>query len=482
MTPIPPPDINWLAVVPSGLLVLTAILVLFWDLWIQEEDRPHLVWLTISGFVLTGAVSFGLWGQADASGPLALDSYALFFNGIFCLAGVLTVLMSGSYLDLTKIRQGEYYALLLFAAVGMVLMAAATDLITIFLGLETMSIAVYVLAGIWHQRLASNEAALKYFLLGAFASGFLLYGMALIYGVTGSLQLAVIAEQVAAQGSSPLLLVGMGLLLVGFGFKVAAAPFHVWTPDVYEGSPTTITAFMAVGVKAAAFAAFARVFLYALAAVHAEWQGVVWVIAVLTMTVGNLTALVQTNIKRMLAYSSVAHAGYVLVAMVAGKELGGAAMMYYLVAYGFMNLGAFGVVLSLNRQDQPNEELRDYAGLGFRYPALGMAMAIFMLSLTGVPPLVGFTGKFYVFSAAVEAGYIGLAVIGVLNSAVSAYYYIRVIVTMYMEEEGDAAFEIAALRPALSAAIIIAAAGTVLLGIFPSASISIARESFLSLG
>ena len=481
MTPIPPPDINWLAVVPSGLLVLTAILVLFWDLWIQEEDRPHLVWLTISGFVLTGAVSFGLWGQADASGPLALDSYALFFNGIFCLAGVLTVLMSGSYLDLTKIRQGEYYALLLFAAVGMVLMAAATDLITIFLGLETMSIAVYVLAGIWHQRLASNEAALKYFLLGAFASGFLLYGMALIYGVTGSLQLAVIAEQVAAQGSSPLLLVGMGLLLVGFGFKVAAAPFHVWTPDVYEGSPTTITAFMAVGVKAAAFAAFARVFLYALAAVHAEWQGVVWGIAVLTMTVGNLTALVQTNIKRMLAYSSVAHAGYVLVAMVAGKELGGAAMMYYLVAYGFMNLGAFGVVLSLNRQDQPNEELRDYAGLGFRYPALGMAMAIFMLSLTGVPPLVGFTGKFYVFSAAVEAGYIGLAVIGVLNSAVSAYYYIRVIVTMYMEE-GDAAFEIAALRPALSAAIIIAAAGTVLLGIFPSASISIARESFLSLG
>ena len=481
MTPIPPPDINWLAVVPSGLLVLTAILVLFWDLWIQEEDRPHLVWLTISGFVLTGAVSFGLWGQADASGPLALDSYALFFNGIFCLAGVLTVLMSGSYLDLTKIRQGEYYALLLFAAVGMVLMAAATDLITIFLGLETMSIAVYVLAGIWHQRLASNEAALKYFLLGAFASGFLLYGMALIYGVTGSLQLAVIAEQVAAQGSSTLLLVGMGLLLVGFGFKVAAAPFHVWTPDVYEGSPTTITAFMAVGVKAAAFAAFARVFLYALAAVHAEWQGVVWVIAVLTMTVGNLTALVQTNIKRMLAYSSVAHAGYVLVAMVAGKELGGGAMLYYLVAYGFMNLGAFGVVLSLNRQDQPNEELRDYAGLGFRYPALGMAMAIFMLSLTGVPPLVGFTGKFYVFSAAVEAGYIGLAIIGVLNSAVSAYYYIRVIVTMYMEE-GDAGFEIAALRPALSAAIIIAAAGTVLLGIFPSASISIARESFLSLG
>ena len=481
MTPIILPEINWLAVLPSGLLTLTAILVLFWDIWIQEEDRPNLVWLTVSGFVVTGAVSFALWGRADASGPLALDSYALFFNGIFCLAGTLTVLMSGSYLEITKIRQGEYYALLLFAAVGMVLMAAATDLITIFLGLETMSIAVYVLAGIWHQRLASNEAALKYFLLGAFASGFLLYGMALIYGATGSLQLAVIAEQVAAQGSSTLLLVGMGLLLVGFGFKIAAAPFHVWTPDVYEGSPTTITAFMAVGVKAAAFAAFARIFLHTLDAVHTEWEGVVWVIAVLTMTVGNLTALVQTNIKRMLAYSSVAHAGYVLVAMVAGKDLGGAALMYYLVAYGFMNLGAFGVVLALNRQGEANEELSDYAGLGFRYPALGMAMAIFMLSLTGVPPLVGFTGKFYVFSAAVKAGYIGLAVIGVLNSAVSAYYYVRVIVTMYMQED-EKGLEIAALRPALSLAIIIAAAGTVLLGIFPSASISIARESFLSLG
>ena len=274
---------------------------------------------------------------------------------------------------------------------------------------------------------------------------------------------------------------GMGLLLVGFGFKVAAAPFHVWTPDVYEGSPTTITAFMAVGVKAAAFAAFARVFLHTFDAVHAEWEGIVWIIAVLTMTVGNLTALAQTNIKRMLAYSSIAHAGYLLVAMVAGKDLGGAALLYYLVAYGFMNLGAFGVVVALNRQDEQNEELSDYNGLGFRYPALGMAMAIFMLSLTGVPPLVGFTGKFYVFSAAVKAGYIWLAIIGVLNSAVSAYYYVRVIVHMYMQDS-ERSLDIQAVRPALTAAIVIAAAGTILLGLFPSASVSLARESFLSLG
>lgn len=472
---------NWLSVLPSGLLTLTGVLVLFWDLYIREEDRSQLVWLAVTGFVATGLVSFLLWGRSDASGPLALDSYALFFNFIFCLAGSLTVLMSGTYLEITKIRQGEYYTLILFAAVGMVVMAAATDLITIFLGLETMSIAVYVLAGIWHQRLASNEAALKYFLLGAFASGFLLYGIALIYGATGSLQLGAIAEHVGANGSSTLLLVGLGLLLVGFGFKIAAAPFHVWTPDVYEGSPTTITAFMAVGVKAAAFAAFARVFLHTFEAIHTEWDGIVWMLAVLTMTVGNLTALVQSNIKRMLAYSSIAHAGYLLVAMVAGKDLGGAALMYYLVAYGFMNLGAFGVVVALGRQGEPNDELSDYAGLGSRHPALAMAMVIFMLSLTGVPPLVGFTGKFYVFSAAVQAGYIWLAVIGVLNSAVSAYYYIRVIVHMYMEES-ERTFDIPALRPALAAAIIIAAAGTILLGVFPSVSISMARESFLSLG
>jgi NADH-quinone oxidoreductase subunit N len=255
----------------------------------------------------------------------------------------------------------------------------------------------------------------------------------------------------------------------------------MWTPDVYEGAPTTITAFMAVGVKAAAFAAFARVFLHTLGAIQGEWQGIVWILAVLTMTVGNITALVQNNIKRMLAYSSIAHAGYLLVAMVAGKELGGAALMYYLVAYGLMNLGAFAVILAVGRKGEPNEEFADYAGLGFRYPALGIAMTVFMLSLTGVPPLVGFTGKFYIFSAAVKAGYIWLAVIGVLNSVVSAYYYIRVVVNMYMYE-GEKMPELLSTRPALAAVILLSAIGTVMMGVFPSASISLARESFLSLG
>lgn len=477
------PPINWLSLLPCLIPTIAGLLVLFWDLWMKDEERQQLAWLGLTALVLTGLVSFGLLGRQESAfnDMLALDSYALFFNLIFCLAGGMTLLMSVHYLDMTDIHPGEYYALILFATVGMILMAAATDLIVIFLALETMSMAVYVLAGIWRQRVQSSEAALKYFLLGAFASGFFLYGVALIYGATGSVQLAKIAAHVSANGSSTLLLIGVALLVVGFGFKVAAAPFHAWTPDVYEGAPTTITAFMAVGVKAAAFAAFARVFLHTLGPIHAEWQGILWVLAVLTMTVGNVTALVQNNIKRMLAYSSIAHAGYLLVAMVAGKDLGGAALMYYLVAYGLMNLGAFGVVLAVGRKGEPNEEFSDYAGLGFRYPALGMAMTIFMLSLTGVPPLVGFIGKFYIFSAAVKAGYVWLAVIGVLNSVVSAYYYIRVVVNMYMRE-GEKQVDLLSARPALAAAILVAAIGTIVMGVFPSASISLAKISFLSLG
>ncbi|NOT55021.1 MAG: NADH-quinone oxidoreductase subunit N, partial [Deltaproteobacteria bacterium] len=374
--------------------------------------------------------------------------------------------------------------LLLFAAVGMMLMAAATDLIVIFLGLETMSVAVYVLAGIRRQNVKGNEAALKYFLLGAFASGFFLYGAALVYGATGSVKLGAVATYISTHlsgdQSSPMLLAGMALLIVGFGFKVAAAPFHAWAPDVYEGAPTTITAFMAVGVKAAAFAAFVRVFLLSFGALHGQWEWILWVVAVVTMIVGNFTALVQDNIKRMLAYSSIAHAGYLLVAMVAGSELGGAALMYYLVAYGLMNLGAFAVVVAVGKKGEPNEEFNDYAGLGFRYPALAMMMTIFMLSLAGIPPLVGFTGKFYVFSAAVKAGYIWLAVIGVLNSVVSAYYYVRVIVTMYMQE-GEKQVEPLSARPALATAIVAATVGTILVGVLPAKPMALARHSFASL-
>ena len=483
MTEITVPTIDWLPLLPGLTVTVTAVLVLLWDLWMREEERTLLAWLSLLGLGVAAIFSPILWGRSvnAFNGTLALDNYALFLNLLLCPAAGLTILMSVNYLEGSEIRRGEYYSLILFATLGMMIMAAATDLIVIFLGLETMSIAVYVLAGIWRQQPRSTEAALKYFLLGAFASGFLLYGIALVYGATGSTQLARVAEYIAAEGVSPLLLAGVAMLFVGFGFKVAAAPFHVWTPDVYQGSPTTVTAFMAVGVKAAAFAAFARVFMDSLGGIHAEWESVMWVLAVLTMTIGNVTAIVQSNIKRMLAYSSIAHAGYLLIAIVAANELAGAALLYYLVAYALMNLGAFGVVMAVGHKGEANEEIADYAGLGFRYPALGAAMAVFLLSLTGVPPLVGFTGKFYIFGAAVQAGYIGLAVIGVLNSVVSAYYYIGVIVTMYMQE-GDKEIGVLSARPYLALAIIITALGTVLMGIFPGPYMVLAKGSFLSLG
>ena len=477
------PAINWLSVLPLLVLCTTALLALFWDIWIKDDDRPLLAWLSLTGLGLAGLASFLLWGQTDLTsfnGMFALDSYALFFNLFFCVVAGTVVIMSLRYLESAGIKHGEYYSLVMFATVGMVVMAAATNLIFIFLGLETMSLALYVLAGIWRQHLTSQEAALKYFLLGAFASGFLLYGIALIYGATGSLQLGAIAAYLETNGTSNLLSIGIGLLIVGFGFKVAAVPFHVWTPDVYQGSPTPVTALMAIGVKAAAFASFVRIFLGTLEPIHDDLAALLWGIAVLTMTVGNITALVQENLKRLLAYSSIAHAGYLLVAMVAGQETGGPALMYYLVAYGITTLGAFGVIVAVGGGNSDGR-IEDFQGLGLGHPALAMAMTIFMLSLTGVPPLLGFTGKFYVFNAAIQEGYLWLVVIGVLNSVVSAYYYVRVIIKMYMQENSNPKF-VPSLHSPLGAAILVAAVGTVLLGLLPSAAISVAKESFLSLG
>ena len=411
------PEISWLALLPSLIVSVTAMLVLVIDLWVTGPDREGLGWIGIVGSIVAAVASALLWNTHEVafSGGYTLDRFALFFNVLLCLAAALTLLMSMDYLQQIDVHGGEYYALILFATAGMMIMAAASDLIVIFLGLEVMSIAVYVLAGIWRRNLRSIEAALKYFLLGAFASGFLLFGIALLYGACGSTALGTVTAKLvnASAADRSLALLGVAFLLVGFGFKVAAVPFHAWTPDVYEGAPTAVTALMAVGVKAAAFAAFARVFLHHLAGVAAEWVGVVWVLAAITMTVGNVLALAQRNIKRMLAYSSIAHAGYILVGLVAAGESGGAAVLYYLLVYGVMNLGAFAVVIALGRRGIPNENLDDYAGIGFTNPFLGFCMSVFMLSLAGVPVLAGFTGKFYLFSAAVQAGYVGLALIGV---------------------------------------------------------------------
>ena len=315
-------------------------------------------------------------------------------------------------------------------------MAASNDLITIFLGLELMSLALYVMVGFRRSRLDSNEAALKYFLLGAFASGFLLYGIALLYGATGTTNLARMTEFLAASplSGNPLLVVGGLLLLTGFAFKVAAVPFHMWTPDAYEGAPTSVTGFMAAGAKAAGFAALLRVVLHALGGANGGWSSLLSAVAMLTMTVGNVTALLQNNLKRMLAYSSIAHAGYLLIAVVTGGSDGASAALFYLAVYAVMNLGAFGVLTLLGRQQEERVTLGDLAGLGFRQPLLGLAMTFFMLSLGGIPPTAGFMAKVYLFGVAVKAGYVPLVIVGVLNSVVSVFYYLRVTVAMYMEE------------------------------------------------
>jgi NADH-quinone oxidoreductase subunit N len=377
---------------------------------------------------------------------------------------------------------GEYYSLILFSTLGMMLMASSFNLIIIFLGLEIMSISLYVLAGFKREDLKSNEASLKYFLMGAFATGFLLYGIVMIYGSTRSTNLEEIIKSLVYQkeGADLLLWAGVGLLLVGFGFKIASVPFHMWVPDVYEGAPTPVTAFISAGPKAAGFAALLRVFLFSFVTIKVDWTTVVWIMAALTMTTGNIVAIAQSNIKRMLAYSSIAHAGYVLVALVAGKEAGVSSALFYLLAYTFMNIGAFTVVIALGRKDEENTNLDDYSGLGTRHPWLAIFMMLFMLSLAGFPPTAGFMAKFYVFSSAVKSGYIGLVIIGVLNSLVSVYYYLRIVVIMFMRPPLPEAKPI--FLPLGSILVLLISTWAVLqMGIFPQSLLTLAMLSVSSI-
>jgi NADH-quinone oxidoreductase subunit N len=478
------PEINWTAIGPELTLSITAMVLLLLSVVSKQTTRGVIPYLSLVGIGVALLLCFSLWGKPEYAfnRMVVNDNYSLFFKIIFLITTALTILMSIRYLKEEGFDHGEYYVLVLFAAVGMMFMASAADLIIIFLGLETFSLSLYVLAGFFRTNPKSNEASLKYFLLGAFSTGFLLYGIALIYGATGTTHLKGIYEFVRKIPSlpDPLLLIGMGLLIVGFGFKVASVPFHMWTPDVYEGAPTSITAFMSVGPKAAGFAAFLRVFLYALSSLQTDWVWILWVLAVLTMTLGNIVAIAQKNIKRMLAYSSIAHAGYILVAMVAAGELGTASVLYYILAYAFMNLGAFGVIILYGRKGEENVNLSDYSGMASKYPLLAAVMAIFMFSLAGIPPTAGFVGKFYIFSAAVKAGYIGLAIIGVLNSALSVFFYLRVTVMMYMRNPEK---ELARLdpSPAMVIALIIAVFGTLQIGITPSHYLNLAKQSILAL-
>jgi NADH-quinone oxidoreductase subunit N len=435
-----PLDLNFPVILPLTVLTVWACLLLLADLFVKNKGVT--AFLAAFGLALTLGLTIAQVG-ATATGfnnMVVLDGFSIFVNVLLLLSGLFGVALAYGYIKRMGLERGEYYTLLLFSIVGMMLMAQAGNLIIVFLALEMLSIPLYVLSAFARPKADSEEAGLKYFLLGAFSTGFVVYGIALVFGATGTTSLSAIVKAAADPSTNPLLLtVGAGLILVGLGFKVAAVPFHMWTPDVYQGAPSAVTAFMAAGAKIAGFAALLRVFALAFPSLSADMTPILAVLAALTMIVGNVVAISQTNIKRLLAYSSIAHAGYILMAFVpyGQKEVVStsvAAGLFYLVSYAITNFGAWAVVIALEKAEGKGLEISDYAGLGRKYPALAAAMAIFMLSLTGVPPTLGFVGKFYLFRAAVQGQFYLLAVIGVLTSLISAYYYLRVVVTMYMRE------------------------------------------------
>ncbi len=478
MEPILAPEsIDLIALAPVLVLSVFAMLVLVLDLW-GGRNKSLLVFTSLVGLLMTAISAFAKHPIPAYSfnDSYIVDHMSLFFICIFTISSALAILLSVEYNEREGIQAGEYYALILFCTVGMILLASSTDMIMIFLGIEIISICLYVLAGIRRNDHRSNEAALKYFLLGAFATGFLLYGMTLVYGSTGSTNLFKIAEfvQNPSAQSSPLLLMGLVLLVIGFGFKVASAPFHMWAPDVYQGAPTPVTAFMAVGPKAAAFAAFFRVFAEAFPEMSSSWEILLSIIAVLSMIVGNLGAIMQTNIKRMLAFSSVSHAGYILMAVIAKSSLGSSSMLFYMLTYAFMTFGVFGIIIILGRKGEENLEIQNYAGLAYKHPLIALSMTIFLLSLGGLPPFAGFVAKFYLFSAAIQEGLLTLVIIAVLNSAISFYYYLKIVVFMYMKEP-EAEFNIS-LTPMTLFVVLIGVIGTIQLGIFPNAIITLASH------
>jgi NADH-quinone oxidoreductase subunit N len=465
---------------PEIILSAAGTLLMVLDPFYAKGSPKLFGHISIVAFILA---IFGAFAANGVPGPafsnlLIVDGFATFFRVLVLVIGILAVLSSYRYLEREQAETSEYHALILFSVVGQCLMVASNDLIMIFIGLEISSIASYILAGYLRNDKRNNEAALKYFLLGSFATGFFLYGIAITYGITGSTKLSVIADKLNAPGVS-LSMIGfaLALMLVGLGFKISGAPFQMWAPDVYQGAPAPVSAFMATAPKAAAFAILIRILMTAFQQSASLWEPFIWISALLSMCIGNFGALTQNNLKRMLAYSSIANAGYLLVAIASRSEMGTAAAMFYLAAYALMNIGAFAVVIHISGKGERHLRIEDLAGLGRKQPVTAALLTIFLLSLIGVPLTGGFFGKFYIFYAALKANLIWLSVLGLLNSAVAAYYYLRLLVVMYMHEPGEVTNSLEPLSPGLSAAMVLPAIGTVLLGVAPGAVLTFARNS-----
>jgi NADH-quinone oxidoreductase subunit N len=472
------------AIVPMLCVTLTALATMGTEAFRGRNEKLPMGWWGLIGLGGAAVSAALLWDRnAEGFGVIVADNFGLFVTFVLIVVGALTIMFSSQVVYRDDMPAGEYYALVLFAIVGMIMMSTAVDLLVIFIALEILSLAVYVLTGVRRDSAAGSEGAFKYFLLGAFSSAFFLYGIAFTYGVTGSTRLEAVGAFLSAQALSdnPMILIAVGLLLVGFGFKISAVPFHMWTPDAYEGAPAIVTGFMSTGVKVAAFAAFTRVFLSAFEPFISDWAPLVAVLAAATMILGTVVGVAQVNLKRMLAYSSIAHGGYLLVGLVAANQVGKAAILFYLLAYSVTNLAAFGVIALLGARDRGNDELRDYAGLWYTRPALAALMTVCLLSLGGLPPTAGFIGKWYIFSAAVSAGYYWLAIIGVLTSVISVFFYLRVVVMMYMSErEGSLPLPAGVTRMGM-AALTVAIAVIFYLGILPTYVLDRAAESIATI-
>lgn len=470
------------ALLPLLILVAAALVVLLLEVFVKREDRSYLAYISLIALVACGAVCVHFWDKGFFSfqGTLVFDNLSLFFSIFLVIATLFVTLISIKYIALQDVNYGEYYALLLLALSGMLIMLSSANLLIIFLGLEVLSISSYALAGLRRSDERSSEAAVKYFLLGSFASAFLVYGIALLYGASGSTGIPVVMRSLqSTTGVGLMALIGFGLVIIGFGFKIAVVPFHMWTPDVYQGAPTPVTAFFSIGPKAVGFAVLLRLF-------YPYWRDaldtqavfiILWTMSVLTMVVANLIALRQTNVKRILAYSSIAHAGYLLVAVLARDNTN---LVFYLTVYLFMNLGAFAAVTAMGKKDKEYLDLEDYAGIGFKYPWIGATLSVFLLSLAGFPPTGGFLAKFYVFSAAVRQGLVALVIIGVLASLVSVFYYLRIIIFMYMREPAQEV-SIHLENPALFLVLFLCLYGVLQLGLFPGNVLILIRQAVSTL-